>query len=1226
MVRVIPKQRRLAVTLAGIALLLAIFISPPPAQAAVQTCDLTGLKAAVLAGGSQALACSADTTITLDAPWNGTIATNLTLTNTGAGKLTISGNNLYQIFNVNSGKSLSLTNLNLTGGKGSDGGAIYNYGNVTISNSTLSGNSATSGYGGAIENLGNMTISNSTLSGNSATGGGAIENYNNGSVTISNSTLYSNSASQYGGGAIVNWSGTVTLTNSSLYSNSATIVGGAIYNTSGGTVNLQNSLLQGSNICYNTTGSSITDKGYNLEAEAAGNYSCGFSGTKGSIKTTDAKLGTPGNNGGATNTIALLSGSPAIDAIPAASCVVTADQRGVNRPQGTVGCDIGAYETTTGYATKLAFTTQPSGAVAGSAFTGQPAVTVQDANGNTVTSFSGAVTVAIKGGTGTTGATLSGTLTVNAVNGVATFSGLSLDKSGTSYMLTATSGTLTSADTSGFAVASTCSLAALKIIVSTGGTLDFNCAADTTITLDATWNGTIATDLTLTNTGAGKLTISGANTYQIFSVNLGKSLSLTNLNLTGGTATYGGAIYNAGGTSSVTITNSTLSGSSATTTGGAIYNNGGTVTITNSTLYSNSAKGGGAIENPFGMVTITNSTLYSNSATNGGAIYNNGTVTLTNSTLYSNSATLDGGAIDNTGGTVTLTNSTLYSNSANYGGAIYNFAGTANFQNSLLQGSSICAGGDFTDKGYNLVATTSIYNCQFSGTSKTTTDAILGTPGNNGGVTNTIALLSGSPAIDAIPAASCVVTADQRGVNRPQGTGCDIGAFETQVATKLAISTPSGAVAGSAFTTQPVITVQDIYSNTATSFSGTVTVAIKSGTGTPGATLGGTATISAVNGVATFSDLSLDKSGTGYVLTASATGLTSANTNSFDITTGTAAKLVITTQPSGAVASSAFTTQPVVTAQDANGNTATSFNRAVTVAIKSGAGTTGALLSGTLTVNAINGVATFSNLKINKSGRGYVLVFNATGLTSAQSNPFNVVIIGQPSDLIPQLRVSPSPVVAISPENLVSFSFKVKNIGVGSTSYVRLEIPIPQGLEVGYLKNTSSGVWVTQVTTTTVTIALPSLGQDQEVHGTLLFRPNANAVIGTEIEARYKVVFDDEVGCGKSLNSNTQRFVFGETNSSEDGAIQRGAAISATVGEKVSLVQKGYLANEIVSLWYTKPDGTSVSLGEQRANANGEITILLNTAGFAPGDYAVVGYGNRSEVTQVNILTVVAAS
>ncbi|NWJ48724.1 MAG: hypothetical protein HXX08_22935, partial [Chloroflexi bacterium] len=59
---------------------------------------------------------------------------------------------------------------------------------------------------------------------------------------------------------------------------------------------------------------------------------------------------------------------------------------------------------------------------------------------------------------------------------------------------------------------------------------------------------------------------------------------------------------------------------------------------------------------------------------------------------------------------------------------------------------------------------------------------------------------------------------------------------------------------------------------------------------------------------------------------------------------------------------------------------------------------------------------------------------------------------------------------------------------------------------------------------------------------------------------------------------------------------------------------------------YTKPDGTSVSLGEQRANANGEITIVVNTSGFAPGDYNIVGYGNRSEVTHVNILTVVAAS
>ncbi|NWJ48723.1 MAG: hypothetical protein HXX08_22930, partial [Chloroflexi bacterium] len=451
---------RLAVVLAGIALLLVVFgASARPAQAVVQTCDLAGLQAAVNNGGTQDLACATDTTIILDGTWNGTIAKDLTLTNTGAGKVTINGANTYRIFYVNSGISLSLTNFNLTGGNATLGGAIdNNSGTVTVTNSTLYGNSAQQ-QGGAIENFGTVTINNSTLYGNSAVGGGAIFNW--GGVTISNSTLYGNSATN-SGGAIDNNSGTVTISNSTLYDNSTTNSGGAIYNWS--TVTLQNSLLQGNKICFNSSGS-ITDNGYNLEAEALGSYTCGFSGT--SINTTDAKLGTPGNNGGVTNTVALLSGSPAIDAIPPASCVVTADQRGVKRPQGT-GCDIGAFETQV--ATQLAITTQPSGAVAGTAFT--TTVTAQDAYGNTATNFSGAVTVAIKGSTGTTGATLSGTLTVNAVNGVATFSGLSLDKSGTGYVLTATSGTLTPADTSGFDVASTCSLAALKIIVSTGGTLD----------------------------------------------------------------------------------------------------------------------------------------------------------------------------------------------------------------------------------------------------------------------------------------------------------------------------------------------------------------------------------------------------------------------------------------------------------------------------------------------------------------------------------------------------------------------------------------------------------------------------------------------------------------------------------------------------------------------------------------------------------------------------------
>lgn len=110
--------------------------------------------------------------------------------------------------------------------------------------------------------------------------------------------------------------------------------------------------------------------------------------------------------------------------------------------------------------TQLAFTAQPAGAAPGTAFTTQPVVTVQTSTGATATAFVGAVNLVIKATTGTTGAVLSGTATVNAVNGVATFSGLSIDLAGTGYVLTATStgvGTslLTAADSTAFTVGQT---------------------------------------------------------------------------------------------------------------------------------------------------------------------------------------------------------------------------------------------------------------------------------------------------------------------------------------------------------------------------------------------------------------------------------------------------------------------------------------------------------------------------------------------------------------------------------------------------------------------------------------------------------------------------------------------------------------------------------------------------------------------------------------------------
>ena len=104
---------------------------------------------------------------------------------------------------------------------------------------------------------------------------------------------------------------------------------------------------------------------------------------------------------------------------------------------------------------------------------------------------------------------------------------------------------------------------------------------------------------------------------------------------------------------------------------------------------------------------------------------------------------------------------------------------------------------------------------------------------------------------------------------------------------------------------------------------------------------------------------------------------------------GAPAQLVFTTQPSGAVPNAAFSTSPVVTAEDGAGNVITNYSGTVALSIKSGTGTSGAALTGCSAVN-LNGATTFTGCKIDKPGSGYVLVA-ADGAFMVESNPFNVV-------------------------------------------------------------------------------------------------------------------------------------------------------------------------------------------------------------------------------------------
>src|SRR5439155_459842 len=161
----------------------------------------------------------------------------------------------------------------------------------------------------------------------------------------------------------------------------------------------------------------------------------------------------------------------------------------------------------------------------------------------------------------------------------------------------------------------------------------------------------------------------------------------------------------------------------------------------------------------------------------------------------------------------------------------------------------------------------------------------------------------------------------------------------------------------------------------------TVTVSLGSGTGP----LQGTLTKAAVAGVATFTGLRLDDASDAKTLHFADGSLTATDATSFTVTPAAANKLAVTTQPAGATAGSAFTTQPVVKIQDAFGNTVTTDTSTVTVSLSAGTGP----LQGTTSIAAVAGIATSTNLRLDNSG-AKTLHFADGALTTADSSSFTV--------------------------------------------------------------------------------------------------------------------------------------------------------------------------------------------------------------------------------------------
>jgi hypothetical protein len=286
--------------------------------------------------------------------------------------------------------------------------------------------------------------------------------------------------------------------------------------------------------------------------------------------------------------------------------------------------------------------------------------------------------------------------------------------------------------------------------------------------------------------------------------NAGK-LNVIDSVVTGNRGLHGGGIYNGGGI--VELTNSTVSANIATSWGGGIWNDGiATLTLTDSRIVGNRASWRGAgINNFSGTVTLVRSTVSDNTGFAGGtgavgifSFLAGSKLTLINSTVSGNGGWYGLGGVFNAYGAAELFSSTVSGNNGflGSGGGVINLSGTLSLKNTIVA-NNIAANGQPTDcavgyssdvitsHGYNLFGVNA--GCSSFSVS---TDITSPNPGldtlalNPPGKTETHALQPGSPAKDAVPLNACTaadnqpVTTDQRGVARPQGAACDIGAFE----------------------------------------------------------------------------------------------------------------------------------------------------------------------------------------------------------------------------------------------------------------------------------------------------------------------------------------------------------------------------------------------------------------------------------------------------------------
>jgi len=238
--------------------------------------------------------------------------------------------------------TLSITSSTLDNDSGGGGGALYldSTGAATLTNDTFANDASVYDYGGAIEDLGSATMTGDTFTGDTADDGAALY-YDGTSQQLTNDTFDGNSG--YYGAIVLVASGS-TLTNDTIANNTGT-EGGGIWDPAEATAIVNTIVADNHGVdCYDGVAGPTVDKGYNLDSDGTCFATGGTGSTPestGDQPSVNPDLGALADNGGPTETDALLTGSPAIGKALASSCPAT-DQRGVPRP---TACDIGAFQT-----------------------------------------------------------------------------------------------------------------------------------------------------------------------------------------------------------------------------------------------------------------------------------------------------------------------------------------------------------------------------------------------------------------------------------------------------------------------------------------------------------------------------------------------------------------------------------------------------------------------------------------------------------------------------------------------------------------------------------------------------------------------------------------------------------------------------------------------------------------------------------------------------------------